>query len=673
METYNMAIPLDQQIQTKMDAYRNNPRKLQQRYQQSQQLLDLLALQKLKSEKEAAARDMQMKMQMNPNTIKQQRERELLDMTKKELIDQTGGIMALNKARQQSNLKKAMSRPQGVTGRPAPNMMKLANGGIVGYASAGEISAKIAELRQKLIDGDITPAEYKEQAKEIRFGEDGGPTGPIAKQTAAKSDDLFLKTITTPQDPKNVTSIAKNVVYGQEPPNTIPKNVSSILEKDAGMTMSGVYGPGEAGTLVPQQDRLGPYSYDEMDKSGLNMIDKDGSLKSAFEAEEPAPKSGIGTIDPKSILGGLGKKDKDGGLGGLEYQTIDYKPIAGDIQERVNKLKKEYGPIIDKEAVGSRAKADYMYKTKDIIPEREKILDEKASGIESLIADKQRFYDKEQDPDKLAREKLRAALIGAGGKATFGGVGRGIMQGVAGAEAKQQEFRVKGFNDLFGDKKSLIKEIGKDKVANLDKSLEIINKGFDIGLKKEGNQAIENAAKMNVLSGLDKEALAAISKDNENFLKANIANASMAQKANIAHMNTMIKIADINMRGEIANLQASISKEKNAILEEANKLKDVTNKTQIASTLFAKIEGIKAKMVENLTKTYQKKILDAQMQDPKNKDAIEKKLIAQMNAIIQGNTAHLDSMTEFVMKQLQNLGQGAGTSSQFKVLGKKRP
>ena len=191
METYNMAIPLDQQIQTKMDAYRNNPRKLQQRYQQSQQLLDLLALQKLKSEKEAAARDMQMKMQMNPNTIKQQRERELLDMTKKELIDQTGGIMALNKARQQSNLKKAMSRPQGVTGRPAPNMMKLANGGIVGYASAGEISAKIAELRQKLIDGDITPAEYKEQAKEIRFGEDGGPTGPIAKQTAAISDDIF--------------------------------------------------------------------------------------------------------------------------------------------------------------------------------------------------------------------------------------------------------------------------------------------------------------------------------------------------------------------------------------------------------------------------------------------------------------------------------------------------
>ena len=663
-----MAIPLDQQIQTKMDAYRNNPRKLQQRYQQSQQLLDLLALQKLKSEKEAAARDMQMKMQMNPNTIKQQRERELLDMTKKELIDQTGGIMALNKARQQSNLKKAMSRPQGVTGRPAPNMMKLANGGIVGYASAGEISAKIAELRQKLIDGDITPAEYKEQAKEIRFGEDGGPTGPIAKQTAAKSDDLFLKTITTPQDPKNVKSIAQNVVYGQDPKETIPKNVSDILKKDVNAPMlSGVYGPGAAGTLVPQSGKVDISQIGDT-KGGDSVIE--GAIKK--RDDDPAV-DGIKSLDPKSILGE--DKGKDGGLGGLEYQTIDYKPIAGDIQERVDKLKKEYGPIIDKEAVGSRAKADYMYKTKDIIPEREKILDKKASGIESLIADKQAFYDKEQDPDKLAREKLRAALIGAGGKATFGGVGRGIMQGVAGAEAKQQEFRVKGFNDLFGDKKSLIQEIGKDKVANLDKSLEIINKGFDIGLKKEGNQAIENAAKMNVLSGLDKEALAAISKDNENFLKANIANASMAQKANIAHMNTMIKIADINMRGEIANVQASIAKEKNVILEEANKLKDATNKTQIASTLFAKIEGIKAKMVENLTKTYQKKISEAGLgKSAEEQAAIEKKFLAQMNAIIQGNTAHLDSMTEFVMKELQKLGQsGTGTSNQFKVLGKKSP
>ena len=68
-------------VNQKADAYRNNPQVLEKRYQQNQQLLDLLALQKVKSDKEAAARDMQLKMDQNPNTIAQQREQEVLAMT----------------------------------------------------------------------------------------------------------------------------------------------------------------------------------------------------------------------------------------------------------------------------------------------------------------------------------------------------------------------------------------------------------------------------------------------------------------------------------------------------------------------------------------------------------------------------------------------------------------
>jgi len=51
------------EIQRKKEAYQGNPQALQQQYQQSQQLVDLLALQQLKSEKEAAARQRQMHMQ----------------------------------------------------------------------------------------------------------------------------------------------------------------------------------------------------------------------------------------------------------------------------------------------------------------------------------------------------------------------------------------------------------------------------------------------------------------------------------------------------------------------------------------------------------------------------------------------------------------------------------
>jgi predicted GIY-YIG superfamily endonuclease len=53
---------IDQQIQQRVDAYRDNPQQLMQRYQQNQELIDLLAMQKLKSEKDAAAREIQMQM-----------------------------------------------------------------------------------------------------------------------------------------------------------------------------------------------------------------------------------------------------------------------------------------------------------------------------------------------------------------------------------------------------------------------------------------------------------------------------------------------------------------------------------------------------------------------------------------------------------------------------------
>ena len=76
----NSSQGLGEIVQRKKAAYQDNPQGLQQRYQQSQQLTDLLALQQLKSEKEAAARNMQMAMQQNPATIAKQREQEVLSL-----------------------------------------------------------------------------------------------------------------------------------------------------------------------------------------------------------------------------------------------------------------------------------------------------------------------------------------------------------------------------------------------------------------------------------------------------------------------------------------------------------------------------------------------------------------------------------------------------------------
>ena len=69
------------------NAFKGNPQALEQRYAQDQQLIDLLALQKIKSDMEAAKRDMMMKsaQQGQQPTVKQQREQEVLNMTKEDV------------------------------------------------------------------------------------------------------------------------------------------------------------------------------------------------------------------------------------------------------------------------------------------------------------------------------------------------------------------------------------------------------------------------------------------------------------------------------------------------------------------------------------------------------------------------------------------------------------
>ena len=132
---------IDQNVAQRVDAYRGNPQALQQKYAVSQELVDLLALQKIKSEKEAAARQMQMQMAQQqaangePPTIAEQREKEVMDMTKQELMQQRMALMQQQQKAQQAGMQKLT---QGIASAPGaqtaaqPKMM--ATGGIVAFA-----------------------------------------------------------------------------------------------------------------------------------------------------------------------------------------------------------------------------------------------------------------------------------------------------------------------------------------------------------------------------------------------------------------------------------------------------------------------------------------------------------------------------------------------------------
>jgi hypothetical protein len=127
-------------VQSRMDAFRGNPQALAQRYAQNQQLIDLLALQKLKSEKDAAARQMQMQAgQGQMPTIAQQREQELMGMAKQDVAQRVGAVGQQQAQQQQKNLQQAMQG--GIAQAPAPNMMPaqaMASGGIVAFAEGGD-------------------------------------------------------------------------------------------------------------------------------------------------------------------------------------------------------------------------------------------------------------------------------------------------------------------------------------------------------------------------------------------------------------------------------------------------------------------------------------------------------------------------------------------------------
>ena len=170
---------IDTLVDQKADAYRSNPQALQQRYSQNQELMDLLAMQKLKTEKETVARDMALKAQQTPGTIAEQYEQQLVAMNKDQMTQQTAGVLG-QKQKQAQQKQQAMGippqqpqgprppmpqgAPQGIAGQPRPNMQGMASGGIVGYQEGGLTSISdadvIAFLQEKYGDM-LTGAQLK--------------------------------------------------------------------------------------------------------------------------------------------------------------------------------------------------------------------------------------------------------------------------------------------------------------------------------------------------------------------------------------------------------------------------------------------------------------------------------------------------------------------------------
>jgi hypothetical protein len=124
-------------VEKMSDVYTNNPTALKNKAkEQANKLgmgniapatLELLALQKITSEKEAAQRDLQLKMQQDPSSVADQLERKATQLTMNELTGQVGDTLKTKQAKQQRRQAAAPQamRPPAQMQRPPMPMQRL--------------------------------------------------------------------------------------------------------------------------------------------------------------------------------------------------------------------------------------------------------------------------------------------------------------------------------------------------------------------------------------------------------------------------------------------------------------------------------------------------------------------------------------------------------------------
>ena len=304
---------IDQDIAQRVDAYRGNPQALQQRYAANQELLDLLALQRLKSEKDDAMRKVQLEMEQDPQTIKQQKERQLLEMTKQDLTNQTAGIMQNAQKTQQKNMQKVAKK-----GAPSPQQMqqvqsglgalaqrqqqqgqapmRMAAGGIVAFAEGGITQADIDAYRRG--GGQSRRSRVKMTDEQIRAilernaGSNTNNTEMVQTRRGLRRKPMALAPVALGETIETADFEEKDAEIETDPlaPNTIVEEKETpVVEEVGGEVVKEPPVAPEGGlAAMLKENTLTP---PEIDKTGINANQAGKGILSG---------AGIGAQDPNA-------------------------------------------------------------------------------------------------------------------------------------------------------------------------------------------------------------------------------------------------------------------------------------------------------------------------------------------------------------------------------------
>lgn len=410
-------INIDSQLKRRMDQFRGRPQDLMQQYQVSRELIDLLALQKLKSEKDSAARNMMMQMQQNPQTVAAQREAELMGRTQQEVAQQVGGIAQLDDARRKQNLARMASQ------RPP---MRMAEGGAV-YAREGD-------------PGFYAPPALESPETEAKLRR--------ALELGTSAEDL--------QDILVRSSRISPGVAEQLVASAARQGGSPVTATVASMPLGNVGGSG--GT--------------QMDAALRRLKDLGGTFGRGIEGL-------LDYISPARAGIKLGQRFYDATTLPVEEYAAKYSPAPVDEdapfeQQPIPGMSTDSLQEIDIASLPSRrppppAPTPEQLRNAEEVRVREALGQEGImSAYQDMIQRQRSLAERVQDPEQQRRDRLAALLRGMAGRSTFGLTGAGGSAGIASERRRQNALAQQLLDKEFGLTKEQLGaqvNIGKEALA----------------------------------------------------------------------------------------------------------------------------------------------------------------------------------------------------------------
>ena len=667
---------IDAQIKRRM---MQDPRRLQQKYRQSRDILDLIALQMIKSERDQKKKDMMLKMQDSPATIKQQMEQDLVRQTKDDLVKQTSGIMQLQNAQKNKNLQKLLasagkgrrppmagiaqpfnrSKPKtptmanplavGLARAPAPNMQgmtrRAAQGGIIGFSAAGSVP-----------DNKSTGEQWADWFKE----------NLISGQDIAN----FVKNKLPSISPVAKTRF-KQYIQGNVAPDVLEKSgLTRDLSDDFLNPQTNVNPAKPNYTIFDDEEPF--YGLESYKPTGPKQFS--GKPKKEPELPKEPEKSGIESIDVgnvEKLFNEINTKLK--GVGAPSYKGTEIQEgqaaAAADLMGTAKKL----------------AETDFEQKQKDSFQTFQEQLgltaDQKAILKDNIEARKTRLSDAENlfkeaygNKEQNRMDDLISFLVGAGGTA---GLGETLGRGT---EASRRNKKTR-LNAMAAARKDLENLFDKKVTAQenlINKELDIKNKAFDASIKDKEIYGSLTEKGLSIMGTLTAEKMRGLSQDATNLINLDVAKfkeeganlraeLSASSQVRIAKANNTVKVMVANLEGKLDQERIAVDKEIKTLIEQGNQERALSTALNHISRTIASTQAGYTKIYQGIiSKLQESKSILPEDQQGKIDSLIE---FYQNEEQLQiGNAVNeLKAIADTYRQKLEAIG---GVSSDFTVTKK---